>query len=256
MPASRVINRCFLAGALALAACSGAFKLERFKDNQALYRAAMQEYQRKHWDNALAALEKLSLDLPARDPLLPPTLWYLAKVHEAQGDHLLAAQSFTRLTESFPDDSLSDDALLAAGRNYGRMWSKPELDAQYGETAIETYRTLLSIYPNSALRDSSQKEIDRLNSWLATKTYQNGMFYFRRKGYDSAIIYFKDVVKLYPDTPQVKDAQLRLVQAYRAIKYQADAADACVALQKSWSGDREVIQVCGAPQTAAKPPTS
>ncbi|MEP6690662.1 MAG: outer membrane protein assembly factor BamD [Gemmatimonadaceae bacterium] len=259
MPVSPAFRRGWLAcattGAVLLGACHrGGWDITRYKDNDALYRSAVVEYQRKKWDNALLAFEKLSLELPARDTLLPRTLWYLAKVHEAQSDHLLAAQSYTRLTESFPDDSLSDDALYFAGQNYGRLWRKPALDAEYGETALNTYRTMLTMYPNSPLNPKAQQEVSRLNAWFADKTYENGMFYFRRKGYDSAIIYFKDVVKLYPEVQRVKDAELRLVQSYRAIKYKDDAADACAALQKSWARDREVLQLCGSPAPVAVTP--
>ena len=51
------------------------------------------------------------------------------------------------------------------------------------------------------------------------------MYYFRRKAHDSAIIYFKDILTKYPTTPTARDAQLRLVEAYKAIRYKDDAAD-------------------------------
>ena len=48
----------------------------------------------------------------ARDTLLPRTYWYLAKSQQGRRDWLLAAQSFQRLVEGFPEDSLADDAQL------------------------------------------------------------------------------------------------------------------------------------------------
>ena len=74
----------------------------------------MAEYQKHHWDNAITGFEKLTTDLPPRDSLLTRSYWYLASAHERQGEHLLAAQSFSRLVESFPEDSLADDAALEA----------------------------------------------------------------------------------------------------------------------------------------------
>ena len=120
---------------VAVAACRPEFKLKNLTTNDALYKASLEEYRRHHWDNAIVGFEKLSTDLPARDSLLPRSYWYLASAHEHQDEHLLAAQSFSRLVESFPEDSLADDAALEAARAYKRLWRKPGLDATYGENA-------------------------------------------------------------------------------------------------------------------------
>jgi outer membrane protein assembly factor BamD (BamD/ComL family) len=81
------------------------------------------------------------------------------------------------------------------------------------------------------------------------------MHYLRRKAYDSAIIYFRDVVDGYPQTPRARDAYLRLVEAYRAIRYKEDAQEVCVALHRSYPGDREVREQCGpGPQVSDSAP--
>ena len=88
---------------------------------------------------------------------------------------------------------------------------------------------------------------------FAEKDYLSGMYYLRRKAYDSGIIYFKDVVAKYPQTPTAKDAQLRLVDAYRAIKNKEDAQHACSALRKNYPGDREVAETCDGVAQPATP---
>ena len=50
---------------LAVGACTPAFKLSKFKTNDALYAAATREYKAGRWDNAIQAFERLTLDLPA-----------------------------------------------------------------------------------------------------------------------------------------------------------------------------------------------
>jgi outer membrane protein assembly factor BamD len=238
---------------LAGAACKPAFLPARFTDNQALFDASRREYDRKHWDNAQAGFERLTLNLPARHPLLPKSFFWLGKTHNRKHQYLLAAQNFTRVTESFPDDSLGDDALIEAGGAYANLWRKPPLDATYGQTAIATYRTLLALYPNSDLRATAEREIRELQEWLATKDFETGMHYFRRKAYDSAIIYFRDVVKNYPETPAARLAQLRMVEAFRnpAMRYFEDANEVCAALRQAYPDDREVREECGAPTGTA-----
>ncbi|MEO8335791.1 MAG: outer membrane protein assembly factor BamD [bacterium] len=229
---------------LAAAACHPDFQIANYPTNDKLYQVAATEFAAGRWDNAVAAFEKLTTDLPARDTLLPRAFWYLAKAHEARGEHVLAATSYSRLVESFPDDTLSDDAALASAREYRKMWRKPALDPTYGETALATYNTLLGLYPTSPLIPEAQKELAELEDMFAQKNYLAGMYYLRRKAYDSGIIYFKDILAKYPTTPTAKGAQLRLVDSYKAIRYKEDAADACAVLKKSFPEDAEVRSTC------------
>jgi outer membrane protein assembly factor BamD len=241
---------------LALCACSQSFRLSRFRTNDALYQAAMREFGAGRWDHAVQAFEKLTLELPARDSLLPRSYYYLATAHARKDEHLLAAQAYSRLTETFPDDTLADDALLAAAREYAKMWRRPELDAQYGHTALATYRTLPELYPDSPLVPQAEAGVNRLLEWLATKDYETGMHYVRRKAPDSAIIYFRDVIENYPTTARARDAYLRLVEVYRSINYREDVKDTCATLHQKYPGDREVRDVCGpALPTAVAQPT-
>ena len=236
---------------VSLGGCRTGWSPTRFPTNEQLYQASLREFQARHYDNAVAGFERLTVNLPARDTLFPPSLYYLGRSHQAKKEWLLAAQSFTRLAESFPTDTLADDALYEAGRSYARMWRKPSLDAQYGETALNTLRTMVSLYPNSPLVGAAQREIARLTEWFAVKAYENGMHYFRRKGYESAIIYFREIVERYPDAPTARRAQLRLAQAYRAINYAQDVTETCAALHRAYPADGEVREVCGPAPPAA-----
>jgi outer membrane protein assembly factor BamD len=240
-----------LVAAAALAACRTGFRLSRYSSNEALYSAGVREFEKKHWGNSIAAFEKLTNDLPARDTLLPRSYWYLARAHDHQREHLLAAQSFTRLFESFPDDTLADDAALLAGRSYRKLWRKPPLDPTYGETAVAAYNALLGLYPDSEHAEQARREILELEQMFATKTYETGMYYFRRKAWDSALIYFRGVLERWPHVPAARDALLRMAETNLRIRYREDYVDACSKLRQAYPGDREVARVCqDAPATA------
>lgn len=234
----------------ATAACRPEFQLKNLTTNESLYAASLNEYHRKHWDNAITGFEKLTTDLPARDSLLPRSYWYLASSHQHQDEFLLAAQSFSRLVESFPDDSLADDAALEAARSYSRLWRKPQLDPSYGETALASYNTLIGLYPTSPLIPTAQKEIAELENKFAVKDYDAGMYYFRRKAFDSGMIYFKNVLAKYATSPTARDAALRLVESYKANRYRDDASELCAQLRQRYPGDSGVNKVCnGVPNT-------
>jgi outer membrane protein assembly factor BamD len=232
---------------LAAAGCSRGFRVNRFPTNEALYRAGLAEFQKEKWDNAVLAFEKLTFDLPARDTLLPMAQWYLAKAHAGRGEHLLAAQAYNRMAESFATDSLADDALFEAAREYQKMWRRPTLDAQYGELALSTYQSLLGLYPDTDRKADAEKAIATLQEWFAAKDYESGMYYFRRRAYDSAIIYFKDVVENFPQTDKAREAYLRLATAYDEIRYREDKKEVCATLYAKYPRDKEVPELCGPP---------
>jgi outer membrane assembly lipoprotein YfiO len=245
---------------LATAACARGFQVRRYPTSDGLFAASMDEYNRKKWDNAITGFEKLTLDLSARDTLLPLAHWYLAWAHDKKGEHILAATTFARLAESFPDDTLSDDALFNAGKSYFDIWKNPELDPQYGTLSQVQFRQLLGVYPDSPLRKQTEEMLLALDEKYAAKDYLNGMHYVRRGGWDSSIIYFKDVVKNYPNTDHARLALMRMVEVYRKpqMNYKEEAAETCTTLRSAYAGNADVAKLCGASvETAAgaKPPS-
>lgn len=222
----------------------GGFQPLKFPSHQALFDASLSELRKHKWDHAVAGFEKLTTDLPARDPLLPEAYYYLGQAHFGHHEYILAAQSFSRVAENFPEDSLADRATYETGVSYAKLWRRPALDPEYGETARSTFQSFLAAYPDSPLRDSAQKQIDRLDEWFATKDYNNGVTYYKRKAYDSGIIYFRDVVKDYPKTDGARKSLIRLVQSYRAIKYKEDVAETCGTLEQRYPKDKDVDKVC------------
>ena len=232
---------------LAMGACVRGFQVKKYPTNDGLFKASLAEYQNKKWDNAITGFEKLTLELSARDTLLPLAHWYLAWSHEHREEHILAATSFTRLAESFPDDSLADDALFQAGSSYLRLWKNPELDPQYGILSQSHLRTLLSVYPDSPLRKDAEAQLLKIDDMFAAKDYLIAVQYTRRGAFDSSIIYFKDVIKNYPNSEHARLALLRMVEVYRKpqMNYKEEAAETCTTLRTAYAGDKDVAKLCG-----------
>jgi len=219
-----------------------------------LYAAAMAEYKAGRYDNAAKAFEQLTLDLTARDARLPLSYYYLAQSQTKNGEYLLAAGTYNRLIDAFPQDTLVDDAFFLSGKAYQHEWRAPQLDATYGKSAQSAFEAIVSTYPDSPFAPRAQQELVKLDEWFAEKDYDTGYLYLKRKAYDSAIIYFKDVIRLHPHAKKTRDSYLRLLEAYRAIRYTEDARDLCNEMRKAYQGDREILEKCG-PAPAPAPTT-
>lgn len=250
----RILVASILAGLIGAGACRPTFNAATYADMDSLFKAALAQYNGKHYDNAAKAFERLTVELPARDPRVPLSFFYLGKSQEKTSGRLLAAKSYSRIYEQFPEDTLADDGLYLSGLAYKAMWRKPELDAEYGTSALTQFQTLQALYPNSPLSAQAAQQLAQLDQWFATKDYLTGTHYLKRKAYDSAIIYFKDVIKLHPTTPRARDAYLKLHAAYLDINYKDDARDLCNDMRKAYPSDRDVLRECGPapPATASQ----
>lgn len=238
------------------AACAKAFNAAKITSAPALYRASEDRFRRRKWDDALAGFDRLATQLPARDTLLPRVYFFQGRAHARKGEHLLAAQAYARIGDAFPDDPLADQALFEQAHEYQLLWRKPSLDAQHGQTAIATYRQLVQLYPESPFAKRAEQQVAALTQQFAMKDLETAEHYMRRKAYDPALIYLKDVVRLYPGTPAAHTAHLRMVDAYRAIKYQEEIAEACADMRRTYPGDAAVTRACGAAPVSAAPATA
>ena len=70
------------------------------------------------------------------------------------------------------------------------------------------------------------------------------MFYFRRRAYDSGIIYFKDVIATYPDTKLVTESLLRLADTYKIIGYSDELKEVCGTLRRFHPAEAASAKSC------------
>jgi outer membrane assembly lipoprotein YfiO len=237
--------------------CFGSLNPRDFSTSLELYEAGKRAYDRGKWQNAINAFDRLTVDLPTRDSLLAPAFWYLGNARLRKKERLLAAQAFMRLSDGFPTDTLADDALLASGDAYRAMWRRPTLDPQYGLLAQTQYRLLAGAYPNSPLADTATARLRALDEMFAKKDFETAMHYVRRRAYDSAILYLRDVVQTWPNTDKARQAMVQLVRIYRRpqINYREDTEEVCAALRAGFPTDPEVLALCKAsPGTPAVRP--
>jgi outer membrane protein assembly factor BamD len=131
------------------------------------------------------------------------------------------------------------------------LWHRPELDPSYGETALAIYQELAGRYPESDAAARARLHVRKLESQFAEKAYKTGIFYMRRKAFDSAIIYFKDVIANYPSAQRAPDALLRLVDSYRAIGYTQEMQETCEHLRRFYPNATQLNASCPAAAAAA-----
>src|SRR2546425_6217256 len=115
--------------------------------------------------------------------------------------------------------------------------------------------TTLFRSPGTTAAARAQQHVQQLREWFAEKDYKNGLFYLKRRAFDSAIIYFKDVIATYPGTPRVPDALLRLVDSYRGIGDTDELKETCTHLRPFYPQTRGLDESCPADSRTSAPST-
>ena len=196
------------------------------------------------WGDAEKLLDRVNLEFSPGDPRVGRAHYYLGEALFAQKRQLEAAREFRKASDETPNDPIAPEALLRLGDVYADLWRRPELDPTYGQTALSTYQELLNRYPGSSAAKRGQLRVAELNERFATKEFKAGMFYFRLKAYDSAILYLKDVVATYPKATVVPEALIKLVQAYKALGYREDVQETCGYIRRFHPRAPQVGEVC------------
>ena len=235
---------------LALGACGPARPRTGVSPDAQLVEARALFHQGK-FDQALTEYRRLVFELSPGDPNLPEIRYYSAECQFQEGLLVEAAHAFREVADQSPESPFAPLALLRAGDANLRSWRDPELDPTPGQAALAIYQELAGRYPGTEAAARAQVRVRELNDEFAKKSYQNGMFYFRRGAYDSGIIYFKDVIASYPDSRIVPDALLRLADTYAIIGYTDELKEVCGTLRRFHPAEAAAARSCPPDSTSA-----
>lgn len=202
---------------------------------------------RGDFGKAIPLFQRLTFELPPSQPEAAEVRFYLGECYFQERDFPAAIDEYRRAADAFPDSPWAPQALLRAGDANLRMWKRAELDPTYGEAAIAIYQELAGRYPGSEAAVRASLHVRDLKNRFAEKSYKTGLFYQKRRAYDSAIIYFKQIIATYPDATLAPQALMRLVDIYRAISYGEELEETCAHLRRYYPDLRGLAERCPAP---------
>jgi len=241
------------AAAVAGIACHHGPRVVPAPDPVAELARARAQFSSGDFKRALTSFRRLTYELGPSQPEMADVRYHLAECYFQTGDRVQAAHDFRQVADEYPTSEYAPLALLRAGDANLRLWRAPELDPSYGQSALAIYQELAGRYPGTDAAVRAQVHVQQLREWFSQKDYKNGMFYFKRRAFDSAIIYFKDVIANYPGTTRVPDALLRLVDSYRVIGYRDEVTETCAHLRRFFAQTEGLDKSCPADSSAVSP---
>ncbi|HXY69372.1 MAG TPA: outer membrane protein assembly factor BamD [Gemmatimonadales bacterium] len=225
------------------------FDPRSYTDPSDLLRASLRELRAGQYGHAQTGFQVLTFNVSSRDTLYPLARFYLAEAYFGQEDYPTAAREFRRVADESPAFRLAPEALVRAGDAYAAQWTSTALDPSNGQSALATYQEAQSRFPDAPAARVAGVRIRALNERFADKEMANALFYFQRGAYDSAILYFKDLIASYSSSTLVPEAYVYLVRSYQAIGWKDELGAYCDQLRAYYAPfyrqRADVREMCG-----------
>jgi outer membrane protein assembly factor BamD len=229
---------CLLLGLLILSGCT------RREINPAqltpddLFDRGVAAFQERRFDQSIRLLEYFAQQYLG-DPRAPRARLLLGEAHVAKREFVTAITHYQRLLLDFPTTPLQLQARYSICDAYIRLSPRPQLDQEFTHSAIAHCESVATLFPQTAEGERAAEALAELRSKLAQKAYETGLFYFRRRAYDAAAVYFAEVVDRFPQTSVAPAALSQLMETYTRLGYVEEADEARQRLLREYPTSRE-----------------
>jgi len=111
-----------------------------------------------------------------------------------------AMEAFQKIIDNYPDSSLVDRARYEVAYCAYMASLKPAYASEPTERAIRVFEEFSENNKNNGLAKEADVTIRRLKDKAAEKIFSTAQFYEKQKRYESAIIYYQDVIDEFPES--------------------------------------------------------
>ena len=123
--------------------------------------------------------------------------------------YLEAVTEFQIVIEKYPGSGYTDDAVYGLANSYFLLVQGPEYDKYSTEKALENFNRYISEFPHGRHNVDAQMKITKLENSLAKGLFQIGRFYEKQKRYAAALIYYKEVQNMFPNSVYSEKARAK-----------------------------------------------
>lgn len=193
--------------------CKSNFERTRTSGNSELIlTTAFKYYEKKNYQRALTLFE-LVINTLRGDARAEKAYYEYAQCHYKTNQYLLAAFYFKNFSNTFTNSSLREDAaFMSAFSNY-QLSPTFRLDQKATESAIEEFQVFVNLFPTSTKVAECNQLIDELRRKLEQKAFNEGQLYYDLRQYQSAVISFDNLLRDYPESPDVERVRYLIAKA-------------------------------------------
>lgn len=177
----------------------------------------MEGYKQKTMGVALPVAENPAIEILGKvvenstyGPKAPIAQYKLGLVLKGQFRYYEAEDAFNKVISSYPDSEWAQAAKFQIASCRQAVSRGPAYDQGAAKEAREKYETFVKEHPEASLSSEAEKNIKKLKEEEAEANFNIAKFYEKQKAYQSAKIYYEDIINKTPDSPWAQKAQERL----------------------------------------------
>jgi outer membrane protein assembly factor BamD len=129
---------------------------------------------------------------------------------EKQGDYPKAIEAYQQCVNKYPGDAIADDALYQVGYVRLRESREGSYDRATANKARESFEDFIARYPDSEKVPQARENLTSLEGGQTKGQLDVAKFYDKTKKFKAAVIYYNDVIKSQPGTPDAEYAKTRI----------------------------------------------
>jgi outer membrane protein assembly factor BamD len=196
----------------AIAGCSEYNKVLKSKDVNLKYTSAVEFYNKGECYKALPLLEEL-IGLTRGSQMAEDVYYYHAKSNYCVKDYYLANYFFKSFTKTFSNSPRAEECQFLAALCSYNLSPAYSLDQNDTKTAVDEFQLFLDKYPSSALRDSANTMIEKLNRKLEIKNFEIAKSYVITEKYKAAVSALRGFLKDFPASSFREEALFLVVKS-------------------------------------------
>ncbi len=143
-------------------------------------------------------------------PLAPQAQYKLGLVLKALLRYYEAEEEFNKVVSRYPDSEWVSAAKFQIATCRSSLSKGPDYDQGAAQEAKERFEEFVKEHPDAVLSLDAENNINSIREKEAAASFNIAKFYEKQKAFDSAKIYYNDIINNYADSPWASQAAARL----------------------------------------------
>ena len=170
--------------------------------------------------------------------LAPLAQFNIGQTQAIETDYKGAIASYQIVVDKYPTDPTAADALYQIGYCYLKISRTGSYDKVATQKAREGFEDFLSAYPNSEKAPQAREDLAALTAQQTGGSLEIADYYYKQKQFKAAVVYYNDVLRQQPNSPDSQKAQAKLttIRTKYGDKYFVDNTAAVGAAARGGAG--------------------
>ena len=140
----------------------------------------------------------------------PLAQFNIGQARQRQNDLKDAIDAYQVVVDKYPTDPVAADALYQIAYSYMVVSQTGSYDRNSASRARESFEDYLAEYPNSEKASQAKENLQALQSQQTGGSLNIAEYYYRQKQFRAAVVYYDDVIRQQPNSPDSEKAKARL----------------------------------------------